>query len=243
MTPSGGRVEGIAAAAGRAAEALWAHERLAELAATGPGTLDQLDRRAVLDRASPQRAVTLADYERLTLQVPGTTIARARAWAELDPTYPCLRAPGTVTVMVVPRYPRARPLPSNGLLRRVRSYLERRRTIGTRLVVAGPTYVEVRVRVALRAGRRADPIRVRADVEAAIRAFLDPLSGGPEGRGWPFGRDVFRTEVLQVVDGVRNVDHVLELEMFARDEDGACGNVCIGPTELVASGTHEVTVT
>jgi hypothetical protein len=240
--PSGGGVETIANAAGRAAEVLWAHERLAELAATAPGTLDQLDRAAVLSRAAPERAVTLADFERLALEVPGTTIARARAWSELDPAYACLRAPGTVSVVIVPRYPRARPAPSEGLLRHVRRYLERRRTIGTRLVVTGPQYVEVRVRVVLRAGRRADPERVRADVEAAIKAFLDPLIGGPLARGWPFGRDVFRTEVLQVVDGVRNVDHVLELELFARDEEGACGNVCIGPTELVASGRHEVSV-
>ena len=240
--PSRGRVESIAGAAGRAAEALWAHERLAELTATSPGTLDQLPVAEVLSRASPQRAVTLADYERLALEVPGTAIARARAWAGFDPTYPCLRAPGTVTVMVVPRHPRARPTPSEGLLRSVRGYLERRRTIGTRLVVAGPVYVEVRVRVGVRAGRRANPVRVRAGVEQAIRSFLDPISGGPQGRGWPFGRDVFRTEVLQVIDGVRDVDHVLELELFARDDEGACGNVCIGPAELVASGSHEVTV-
>lgn len=229
--------------AGRAAEVLWAHERLVELAeAHGAITLDQLDRDTVLDRRAPDRAVTLLDFERLALSVPGTHIARARAWAGIDPAYPCLQAPGTVTVVVVPELPPARPAPSAGLLRAVERFLDRRRVIGTRLVVAGPRYVTISIEAQVQARSSARTTRVQQAVTDALTAFLDPLHGGPQGRGWPFGRDVYRSEILQVIDDVPGVDHVLALTIAAEDEDGACGNLCISPTALVVPGTLSIEV-
>jgi hypothetical protein len=82
----------------RAAESLWAHERLVQLLPEiEPVTLDQTDRSAVRARPAPARATTIADYERLAVDVPGTRITRARAWANLDPNLTCFDAEGTVT--------------------------------------------------------------------------------------------------------------------------------------------------
>jgi hypothetical protein len=229
-------------AAGRAAESLWAHERLVELCEQACHTLDQLDRARVMSRRAPGRAVNLLDFERLALSVPGIRIARARAWAGIDPDYPCLQAPGTVTVVVVPFLPRSRPYPTAGLLGIVRDYLDFYRVIGTRLVVAAPDYVTVRVRAAVRSRTGANPERVRESIRAALDAFLHPLTGGPNGRGWPFGRDVYRAEILQTIDNVPGVDHVLSLELLAGDDDGDCGNVCVGPLSLVTTGQHEIEI-
>ena len=235
--------EEIGSAAARAASALWAHERLVRLCPSGNcSTLDQLDRASVLDLPAPERATTLLDFERIALEVPGTRVRRARAWAELDPSYPCLEASGTVTVVIVPELPLGRPSPSDGLRRAVHRWLDRRRVLCTRLVVVGPEYLVIAVAAHVRARSGADPERVRADVDAALADFLDPLRGGPAGRGWPFGRDVYRSEILQVVDGVRGVDHVLELTISADGRAVACGNVCVPPTWLVASGTHLIEV-
>jgi hypothetical protein len=235
--------EEIGAAAARAAAALWSHELLVRLCPSGDcSTLDQLDRASVLGLPAPERATTLLDFERLALEVPGTRVRRARAWAELDPSYPCLEASGTVTVVIVPELPLGRPSPSAGLLRAVRRWLDRRRVLCTRLVVVGPGYLTIAVAVRVRTEPGVDPERVRADVDAALATFLDPLHGGPAGRGWPFGRDVYRSEILQVVDRVRGVDHVLELSISADGRAVACGNVCVPPTWLVASGTHLIEV-
>lgn len=239
----GADAEELMHAAGRAAENLWAHERLIELCpAGGCDTLDQLDHAAVLSRIAPPRATTLLDYERLALDTPGIGVLRARAWAGLDPTYPSLRAPGTVTVIVVPGLPVGQPQPSQGMLDSVHSYLNRRRTIGTRLVVVGPQYVEVTVQATVQAKARTSPARVQADIIAGLNAFLDPLQGGPNQRGWPFGRDVYRAEILQVIDNVPGVDHVLSLELIAGNGAAQCGNLCVGPTWLVTPGRHEIVV-
>ncbi|MFN0147230.1 MAG: baseplate J/gp47 family protein [Dehalococcoidia bacterium] len=238
----GGGQEEIAGAAGRAAEALWAHERLVELVSDGQPTLDQLDHMQVLSRAAPARATTLLDFERLALDVPGTVVGRARAWAALDARFPCLKAPGTVTVVIVPGLPAGRPVPTEGLLDSVRRYLGRRRVIGTRLLVVGPDYVVVRVRATVQTLPRASATRVAQDIREALDTFLDPIRGGPDGRGWPFGRDIYRSEMLQLIDGVPGVDHITALELFAGGGEADCGNICVGPASLTTPGVHEVTV-
>ncbi len=236
----GGAVDDIAGAASRASESLWAHERLIEIAGAR-ATLDQLQTEAVIERAAPSRAATLLDFERVTREVPGTAISRVRAWGGIDPRYACVRAAGTVTVVVMPHLPLGRPEPTAGLLAGVSQWLQRRRTLGTRLVVVGPEYVEVAVRATLRARPGARAERLVLSARVALDTFLDPVRGGPEGRGWPFGRDVYRTEVLQVLDNLPEVDHVVALELFTAGGEG-CGNVCVGTIALVTPGTHEIEV-
>ena len=77
---------------------------------------------------------------------------------------------------------------------------------------------------------------------AALNKFLDPLVGGPDGSGWPFGRDVYRSEIMRIIDEVPGVDYVASLELIGGDGQPQCGNVCLGPTWLVAAGTHQIIV-
>jgi predicted phage baseplate assembly protein len=196
-------------------------------------TIAEATARAVESLERPERAVTLADYERLALETPGVRLARAEARANLDPAVPCLHATGVVTVLIVPFLPKSRPTPSEGTRHAVARYLGRRRLIGTRIVVAGPRYTEVAVRATVRPLPGVDPVALRSRIAGALDRFFDPLT-------WPFGRDVYRSEVLEVLDGVAGVDHVLALELIAEGGEPVCGNVCIGPLGLVAAGRHEI---
>ena len=231
--------EEIGQAAGRASRRLYAHERLLELIPAGaPSTLDGLDPVLVAGCEPPERALTGADLERITLGVPGRRVVRARAFPELDAALPGLRAAGTATVVVLPSLPAARPLPSDSLLAAVRAHLEPRRIVGTRLVVAGPTYVDVivRARLALVSGAAAaDAIDA---ARAALDAYLHPLTGGRDGRGWPFGRDVYRADILAVLDGAKGVASVISLDLAGTDGMPTCGNLCVPATALVAAGVH-----
>ena len=198
--------------------------------------------RADLLVESSDRAVTLADYERLALQTPGTRVARASVRANLHPSFPCFKAPGLITVIVLPYLPQGRPMPSPGLLRVVNSYLRRRRIVGTRVEVVGPTYLDISIRAEVRALAGTSKSSLQSAVVAALNKFLDPLVGGPDGSGWPFGRDVYRSEIMRVIDEVAGVDYVASLELIGEDGQPQCGNVCLGPTWLVAAGTHQITV-
>jgi len=255
-TIGGAASESTSDALQRAAASLWSHEQLAQLVEPDGDTLDQLDGSRVMAVTAPERGATVADLERLSRGVPGTRVRRARAWASVDPSVACARAPGTVMVVIVPALPRAAPQPSAGLVRAVSRYLARRRVLCTRLAVVGPTYVRVSVIARVRALPSADRTRLESDVTAAIDAFFDPLRGGPAARGWPFGRDVYRSEILALMDGVRGVDHVLDLSLLSGDAEQqdassagtatadavGCGNVCVPPRCLVQGGAHQITV-
>lgn len=235
--------ETVTHASGRAAQVMHAHERLVDLAAQArTDTLDQIEPARVLDLATPTRAVSALDLERIARNVPGTRVARARAWPGIDPKFSCLSAPGAIALVVIPAMPSAQPQPSPGLLRALRRYLERRRMVTSMVHVVGPTYVTVHVRATVRTKRGAGTSEVSERIQRALRSFLDPLRGGPDGLGWPFGRPVYRSEILQVMDGVAGVDHVSDLTLSASGGVPQCGNLTICPTSLAASGTHEIRI-
>lgn len=188
------------------------------------------------------RAVTLADYERLAMAIPGTRIARVTARANLHPDFPCFDASGMITVIVVPYLPLGRPYPSPGLRQAVARYLRRRRVIGTRVEVVGPTYVDVAVQATVQAAARVSRAALQKRIVDAINRFLDPLIGGPDGTGWPFGRDVYQPEIMQVIDRVPGVDHIVALSLVGASCEPQCGNMCLGRTWLVAAGCHQIQV-
>jgi hypothetical protein len=239
----GAAAESLTSATGRAVEVVHAHERLRELASDARApTIDQLDRAAVSSLMPPARAVNLMDIERLALDVPGTRVARARAWPSIHPAYPCLTAPGVVTVVIVPDQPVERPTPTAGLLLAIRKYLDRRRPLTMRIEVVGPEYLEVSVQAGVRVKRLADPALVRERIRAAIDRFLDPRNGGPNGHGWPFGRNVYRSEILQLIDGVVGVDHVESLTLRSPAGDVLCSNIPLCPIWLATPGSHAIEI-
>lgn len=205
-------------------------------------TLAEASLRALELMQSQTRAVTLNDYEALALRTPGARVARAGARANIFPGFQCYQATGIVTVVILPSLPVARPFPSAGLLRTVAAYLIPRRVIGTRVEVVGPTYLEVRVHAQVKSLARTDKALLQSKVRDALNRFFHPLTGGPRGAGWPFGRDVYRSEVLQTIDEVPGVDNVLSLELSAGDGTPQCGNICLEPTGLVAAGLHQIEI-
>lgn len=232
--------------------------------------LDEATSRALELIEKPQRAVTLADYELLSRQTPGARLARVTARANLHPSFPCLRASGVITLIIVPFLPAGRPMPSCELRRAVAAYLCHRRVLGTRVEVVGPEYIEVSVRARVQACTGVSRTRLAETIRTALDDLFHPLTGGPANtplpeadqpersrlsapvdsfaltrakeNGWPLGRDVYRSEVLQVIDESEGTDHVLALEFVLADGQSTCGNVCIPPNGLVASGLHEIEV-
>ena len=188
------------------------------------------------------RAVTLADYERFALATPGARIARVTAVANLHPDFPCYKAPGMITVIILPYLPQGRPMPTPGLLQRVYAQLRSRRVMGTRAEVVGPTYLEVAVQATVRAKQRADKVALQAAVVNALNSFFDPITGGPDKTGWPFGRAVYHAEILRRLSEVASVDYVTSLALIAGEGPAQCGNICLGQTWLVAPGVHQIQV-
>jgi predicted phage baseplate assembly protein len=202
--------------------------------------------RARRDMTVPYRAVTAADFEEAALSTPGLRVARARAITNFNPLYPCvLNFPNWVTLVVMPvtRETEATPLPGQGFLDTVSRHLDRHRLVTTGVSVVGPKYVRISVSCSVKIRKRSSPTAVKAMVEEALKRFLDPLRGGPDRKGWPFGRPVFPSEIYQVVDAVEGVDYATDVSISAEGEyQENEGTIRIPPVALVYSGEHKIGV-
>ncbi|MEU9919912.1 putative baseplate assembly protein [Streptomyces griseoluteus] len=194
-----------------------------------------------------ERAVTAEDHEIIARQA-APSVRRVRCLPAAD-------EPGAVRVLVVPdavpdddgRVRFEQLIPSDQVLAAITAALDERRLIGTRLVVEPPVYQGVTV-VARLTAPAAEADRVRATALAALYDHLDPLHGGPDRTGWPFGRPVQYGEVFGVLQ--RAVGDVLveDIRLFPADPvTGRRGTpvdrVDIGAGALVFPYQHQVVVT
>jgi len=223
--------------------------RRAQHGADGETVEQAKDRGPVLLR-SRSRAVTVEDFETISGEA-APEVRRVR----------CLPAgtdgvePGSVKVLVVPaaadtggRLRLGDLVPSDDTLRRVADKLDTVRLIGTRVVVEPPLYRGITVVAQLVAKPRARAEKVQAAAAEALYRFLNPLTGGPDGTGWPFGRTVHAGEVfgvLQKVDGVELVDDVrlFGANPVTGERGQQAAKVELPPDSLVFSYEHQVRVT
>lgn len=194
-------------------------------------SLPDAKERALEALAAPRRAITLKDFEDLALATPGVPLARACAIEDYDPAMPCLPALGCVTVVVLPRCPSPRPEPSPEMLRAVARCLERRRMLTSEVRVIGPVYTTVAVRARLHLEPNTAAGQAQEQAQSQLDKFLHPLHGGPGGAGWPVGREVYRSEVLALLNALPGVTHVDQLALQIEGKvEGCCGRVAFQQT-------------
>jgi hypothetical protein len=137
------------------------------------------------------------------------------------------RQPSSVTLLRAARVP---------LLRAVRDALEPARLLTTRLHVVAPRRITIFLELTVRGRRgavvarpaaaaqrgaitlsltihgRDDAIegRLLAQAETELMRFLDPHTGGPARRGWPFGRAVYLSEIYDLLARLPDADYVMQ---------------------------------
>jgi hypothetical protein len=70
-------------------------------------------------------------------------------------------------------------------------------------------------------------------MENAIRKYVNPLTGGPDSKGWPFGRTLHKSDLLKVIEAVNGVDFVETLQLYNEDKKATCEKVEIAEDELI----------
>lgn len=165
------------------------------------------------------RAVAGPDFATMAREA-ASSVAVTRAIPGRDPSG--RRAPGWVTVVIIPQSAESRPWPSFGLREAVRRYIARHAAAdlvaADRIYVTGPVYVPVDIdaEIAVRDASTAGAVEQAA--RGAIAAFLHPLSGGADGRGWQPGRAVYLSDVAAVLERVSGVDYAVSVALL---RDGA----------------------
>jgi predicted phage baseplate assembly protein len=194
------------------------------------------------------RAVTTEDFEHLAREA-APEVARIRAVAAGDGA-----DAGSVRVLVVPaatardgwlRFEQL--VPTEETLQKITDRLEESRVIGTRAIVEPPVYRGVTVVAKLKARGRQNPTRLQGEALQALYAYFDPITGGPDASGWPFGRPVNVGEVYSVLQGLRGTELVEDARLFGADPvTGQRGQQTqrleLEPHALVFSYEHQVLV-
>jgi len=211
------------------------------------GTLEEAMAHAKRELKTVTRAVTSSDYEHLALNTPGLGVARAKAIPRYHPSQKGT-VPHVVSVIVVPQSPKLLSTPSAGFLKAVYRHLDERRLLTTELFVLPPVYVKVSVKATVVKMREHLAATVEARVRQRLNKFLHPTTGGPDGRGWPFGRPVYVSEIYEAIGGIEGVDYVKSVKLQkevaeqAGDVSSPNGDVYIPKHGLVYSAPHEIEV-
>ncbi|MBW3605385.1 MAG: putative baseplate assembly protein [Actinobacteria bacterium] len=209
-------------------------------------TVDNAKLRGPMSLRTSQRAVTVDDFERLTLEA-APQVARAH----------CLAAEhdgGPIRVLIIPRC--EVPPDSLGLddlvlapelIALVSAHLDERRLLTTSVQIRTPSYQGVTVTASLRGAGNVNADALRSHALSALYAYINPLTGGPDGRGWPFGRTLTIGEVFALLSAVDGVVGVEEVQLALRDlrrgtrRDGG-QRIQLPPDALFASHQHQVRV-
>lgn len=213
-------------------------------------TVEEAKVRAPITLRAQERAVTLRDYEELARRAAPET-ARIMCLEGKRDDY----GAHAVRVLVVPqavpdpggRLRFEQLVPGDALLERITRHLDERRLIGTRLAVGPPYYQGITVVATVHAFRGVETDRVRRAAHDAVYRHLDPLTGGADGRGWPFGRPVQAGEIFAVLQRVPGVELVDEVVLHPADplvgkRGDRTDRIDLEPSALVFSFDHRVRV-
>jgi predicted phage baseplate assembly protein len=172
------------------------------------------------------RAVTPEDFESLTLQGGRGAVARV-----LCPTHQSEEYRGRVELLVVPHantegINREEGIAPSQLMiipelkEQVLSYLDERRLLGIQVALSEPEYVGVAVQTEVGLEPEYNHPQAQQEILRGLRValyrFLNPLTGGADGKGWAFGSPVYPSDIITLMQrttGVRYLGAVLLFEL------------------------------
>jgi len=109
----------------------------------------------------------------------------------------------------------------------VASYLNRYRLLTTAVSIREPRYLGIAVHAQIVPSEVHAPASVVDRVLQLLRLYLSPLAIGtederlaeiigPEWEGWPFGRDLYVSDLFSLIQQVPGVKHVLDVRLGQR---------------------------
>lgn len=185
--------------------------------------------RAQIDLRKLYKAVTLDDFEQIAKETPGVSIARAKALWNKD----------RVQVVIVPDTPQntkqqRKPLTAEETKSRVYLRLDKRRILTTQVEVIDPEYFAVSVQANIKIKPQASAEGVTERVDDMLKDFLSPAT-------WPFGRNIYASEVIAKIENIDGVDLVLDVVLSA-GSSSTRKHLELNRNALAKSGKHQIQI-
>ena len=194
------------------------------------------------------RAVTAEDFEVLAQQAGAGAIARVRCLPANSQ-----RQAGIVSLLIVPfantdaiaqgngMTPEEFAL-SNALQEQIISYLDERRLLGVQVELEEPNYVGVSVQTEVALEPAYDNPFAREEIRRNLRRslykYLNPLTGGIDGKGWPFGRPVYTSDIVALLQQTPGVRHLGPVLLFPIRKQGENWRRQPSPEQLIDPGSE-----
>jgi predicted phage baseplate assembly protein len=201
--------------------------------------LDEAKMRARRELRAQQRAVTAEDYENLG-RAASRLIGRVKCNASGAGS--AALPPGAVELLIVPAAFDAvnagdlsKLTLDAGLRQIIETHLDQYRLLTATLSLREPTYIGVKVQADIVISDYSRPDVVRLRVTDALRGFITPLALGElangvsvndpatadgkqsdDWQGWPFGRDLYISELYSLIAQVPGVKHVRDIKLGQR---------------------------
>ncbi|MFM7888725.1 MAG: putative baseplate assembly protein, partial [Pseudanabaena sp.] len=177
------------------------------------------------------RAVNQEDFEYLTMLAGEGTVARVR----------CISAKrkedaGIVKLLVVPRVRTEGIEQGQGiapeqfvltpqLSDRILNYLNERKMLGVQIQLELPKYVGVCVQTEVALESVYSNPQVQQEIihklKVMLYRFLNPITGGADEQGWEFGRPVYPSDIVKLLQNVQGVRFLGTVQLFElRYENG-----------------------
>lgn len=189
------------------------------------------------------RAVTTEDYEWMVLQ-NFSQVARAKCIPTRIPASggSLVFTPGAATVIVVPKSSQSdpkKPQPSKGLLKNIRQLLAQNAlgSIFQDIHVIGPGFEQIDINACVIPHTPGESSLVERRIIKNLEEFFHPLTGGEKKQGWPFGRNVYISEVYAVIERTDGVRFVEDAQFTGRPGQDF---IEIGENSLGYSGSHSI---
>ncbi|MEW6211743.1 MAG: hypothetical protein AB1631_25525 [Acidobacteriota bacterium] len=204
-----------------------------------------------------ERAVSREDFETLALRADERTaralcLPRRNLEADLERD-----RPGHVSVIVLPKQEAEAEIAD--IIKAVSDDLAgvpddpqkpAKVLLTTHLHVVEPRYLTVEVKATVAPLPDVEETAAKKQVVDAVKSFFDPHTGGESRRGWPFGRNVFVSEVFSLLDQLPGIDFVEKIDVKTAAPGRAITNDAkeligleVKPYELVKAQITEADVT
>lgn len=206
--------------------------------------VDVLIKQQVLELKQPHRAVTEDDFEFLAKQAvlqnfDTLNVVRAQCFVgknlSADEYHRDIDRPGHISVALIAG--KTDPSSANKakvlvkeadqsayaeLTQKVQEQLAPRCLLTTRLHTVSPCYIWFLISADIRSRSMNTLADLRNTATEELDHYFSPFYGGRDGRGWPFGRNLYLSEIVDVLERIPDVDFIENiriLNMALKSED------------------------
>ena len=169
-------------------------------------------RRTIQKMRQQERAITCKDLEELALAADERVFrVRCLPRRDLRMDFDTQRN-GHIGLIVFPKEDVSKEQFAE-IIAQVKSDLEPRRLLTTRLHFAEPQYLPIKVQATVVPLPDFKEEDLKEKAQAALDKFFDPRVGGENNKGWQFGRSIFVSEIYQLLDRLPGVDYVTSVDL------------------------------